>query len=566
MGKGDVKILILGDAKDAQRAFNDAARYSSDFHGKARDGFAESGRHADGFGKKLGGVRTAMLGLGAVGFGALVFGAKDAIQSAMHLEETMSKSGVVFGEAADEIKAWGETAVETMLLSKQEAIGSAATYGSLFQGMGMTKEASVGMAKSLVGLAADLRSFNDVPIEEVFAALQSGLTGEIEPMRRFSSNLSAVRIDAEALRLGLVKGNVSLADVETATVAITKANMAAAKALKEHGAGSIEYRDAAAKVAQAEENLSAKIAGKVPELDAAQKAQAAYSLIMQDTVLAQGDVGRTMDSASNKTVASQKRFEELKTEIGTKLLPIYVGAMDAMNKAAGEVKKWWDENGENLKKKFTDIFGTDPVDNFKRGLKEVGVIFDDLKGRVSLAHAQFELGAVGIYKSIGPAWEGLGKLLLWLKNSVLDPLWGSVQNGIAGTVSAFGTLKSVIDPIVGTIQDMNRKLDELSRNPLIGAFVSGIRSLNPLMNMGDNTPFQGGKATGGILPDGMSWVGEHGRELAVTQGGQSRIIPNQNTGAALGGSRTVIVETPTLLYLDGNVVARSQRRRELQIR
>ena len=302
------------------------------------------------------------------------------------------------------------------------------------------------------------------------------------------------------------------------------------------------------------------------KLVAAQKAQAAYSLIMQDTVLAQGDVGRTMDSASNKTVASQKRFEELKTEIGTKLLPIYVGAMDAMNKAAGEVKKWWDENGENLKKKFTDIFGTDPVDNFKRGLKEVGVIFDDLKGRVSLAHAQFELGAVGIYKSIGPAWEGLGKLLLWLKNSVLDPLWGSVQNGIAGTVSAFGTLKSVIDPIVGTIQDMNRKLDELSRNPLIGAFVSGIRSLNPLMNMGDNTPFQGGKATGGILPDGMSWVGEHGRELAVTQGGQSRIIPNQNTGAALGGSRTVIVETPTLLYLDGNVVARSQRRRELQIR
>lgn len=562
MGKGDVKILILGDAQDAKRAFADAERYSSDFHGKASRDFDSTGRKADGFKGKLSGMGTVIGGLAAVGFGALVVGANDAVQAASHFQETLAKAGTVFGDQIGDIKAWGEAAAETMLMSKNEAIGAAATYGNLFQAMGVTKDTSAGMSKSLVGLAADLGSFNDVPVEEVFAALQSGLTGEIEPMRRFGSNLSAVRIDAEALRLGLVKSNVNLADVETATIAVTKANQAAALAAKEHGYGSLEYRDAAAKVAQAEENLTAKTAGKVPELDAAQKAQAAYSLIMQDTALAQGDIGRTADSAANKQKALQARFENLKIEVGEKLLPIYVGAMDLMSKALDGLKAWWDENGPGIIKWFKDTFGDDPIQNFKNGLNEVkkageGVAdwwrenigtTEDLKNGWAKLKEMGEsvskwwsdnIGTMDDFRNgldkIKNAAGWLGDKFVWLKDKVLDPLWGTLQN-----------IKGIWDGL---------KDNELFKGIGQGFANSG----NPLGKLM-------GAATGGNLSDGMTWVGENGPELAVTSGGQSRIIPNQNTGAALAGSQATIVETPIVLTLDGNVIARSTRRRELQIR
>lgn len=421
MAKGDVKIAILGDATSAKRAFKETDDAADKFSRGVKSGMGDATKHADGFTKSMGGVSSGLGKIAAFVGGAAVVGFfKGSIDAASDLTETLSKIGVVFGSAKDRVIEMGETSATALRMSKNEALEAAGNYGNLFRAIGLTEDASADMSVKLVGLAADLASFNNADPSDVLAALRSGLVGETEPLRIFGVSLSAARIQAEALRTGLVKGNVNLADVETATVKVAKANRAAAEAAKEHGYGSLQYRDATAKVTQAEEDLADKMAGKVPDLDAAAKAQAAYTLIMQDTALAQGDAARTADTVAGRTAASKARFEDLKLAIGEGLMPIYVGAMDLMVVASDKVKSWWDENGPGIKTKFEETFGRDPVDNFKKGLEELGIAMDDNGVKSDSLWANFERGGVVVYGTIGPALD-------WLKQSVLDPLWGSLQ-------------------------------------------------------------------------------------------------------------------------------------------
>ena len=93
---------------------------------------------------------------------AVVDFARETIKAASDMNETLSKSKVVFGDMADAVENMGDTAAKAMGLSKQEAIGAAATYGNLFTSMGLTKKASAEMSMNLVQLASDFASFNNI--------------------------------------------------------------------------------------------------------------------------------------------------------------------------------------------------------------------------------------------------------------------------------------------------------------------------------------------------------------------------------------------------------------------
>lgn len=521
MAKGDVKILILGDATDAKKAFDDAAKHADKFNGGVKNGFTETGKHADQLGSKVSGVGKVLGGLGAMFAGGALFGfLNDSVQAASDLNETVSKANVVFGSAADSVMKMGETSASALGMSKNEAIGAAATYGNLFRAMGMAEDASADMSTKLVGLAGDLASFNNADPSEVLRALQSGLVGETEPLRTFGVSLSAARVEAEALRLGLVKGLKDTHDVETANIAVAKSHTAAAEAAKQHGYNSMEYRDAAAKMAQAEDNLAGKIKGKVPDLDAATKAQATYSLILQDTTLAQGDFARTSDGLANKTRIQKAEFENLKTEIGTKLLPVWLGAMSLMNQAADGVKKWWDDNGENLKKKFTDTFGEDPVKNFKEGLRKLGVQMDDTGRDADSLYANFERGSVMVYGAIGPKWEGFGQIL-----HNLGETFDTVKNTIQGNTAAIGiALDRFTDPFktlfnwASNALRVMRELGEWTSNPVN-------KALN-IPGLGQGAEVKGARASGGPVSANDTYlVGENGPEL-FTPGMSGNITAN----------------------------------------
>jgi hypothetical protein len=193
------------------------------------------------------------------------------ITDASNLSEAEAKVTAVFGAQAQEILKWGKTTSNAIGVSNRAALEAVGTYGNLFQAFGITRVESAKMSKTLVELAADIASFSNVPIQEVIDALRSGLSGETEPLKRHGVALTEDRLKQEARNLAIYDG--------------------------------------------------------VGALNAAQKAEAAYALILRDTVLAQGDVARTAGGLANQKKFLAAQVEDLSGTFGAVLLPVMVNVV-----------------------------------------------------------------------------------------------------------------------------------------------------------------------------------------------------------------------------------------------
>jgi len=208
-------------------------------------------------------VTVPLAGLGIV--------VNKTIKDASNLQEAQSKVTAVFGEQAKQIFKWGNTTSTSLGVSSRAALEAAGTYGNLFQAFGIGRVESAKMSMKLVELAADMASFNNVPIDDALTALRSGLSGETEPLKRFGVALNDVRLRQEALNLRIYSG---------------------------HGV-----------------------------LTVAQKVQAAYALILRDTALQQGDVARTAGGLANQKKFLAAQVEDLSGTFGAVLMPVMINVV-----------------------------------------------------------------------------------------------------------------------------------------------------------------------------------------------------------------------------------------------
>jgi len=245
-----------------------------------------------------------------------------AVDAASDLEESLSKVGVVFGDAAGDVVTFSEGAAEGLGQSQQQALEAAGTFGNLFVSMGMAPGAAADMSTSLVTLGSDLASFNNTMPIEALEALRAGLTGETEPLKRYGVNINAAAVAQKALDLGLVSTSVDMVKVEGATLKLEKAQAKATEAIAEFGEESMEAREANQAVAEAQAGLEAALAGTVNELTSAEKAQAVYALVMEQTATAQGDFARTADGLANSTRIAKAQLADAASTMGAQLLPI----------------------------------------------------------------------------------------------------------------------------------------------------------------------------------------------------------------------------------------------------
>jgi hypothetical protein len=200
---------------------------------------------------------------------------KKLIDAGSNLEESMSKVNVVFGDSAKGVQDFASNAAKSMGISNQKALEAAGTFGNLLQAFGTTREAAAQMSMKMVQLAGDLASFNNVPVEEALMAIRSGLSGESEPLKRFGIAINDVRLKQEALTLKLYDGKGPLSVLA--------------------------------------------------------KTQAAYSLILKDSALAQGDYSRTSDGVANMQRTLMATFQDISAELGTALLPAFKTVLGFIN-------------------------------------------------------------------------------------------------------------------------------------------------------------------------------------------------------------------------------------------
>lgn len=229
--------------------------------------------------------RQATIALAGVGAAAF-----SVVNSASDLNESISKTGVIFGDSAKEIEGFAATASQKLGLSKRAALDAAAGFAILGSGAGLTGKELTAFSTDLTGLAADLASFNNTSTDEAITALAAGLRGESEPLRRFGVLLSAAAVEAKAMEMGLAKTTKEITDQD--------------------------------------------------------KVLARQALILEQTTKQQGDFARTADGAANKQRILAAEVENTKAKIGEGLVPAYQTLLENLIPVA----TWTGQNADLMTK------------------------------------------------------------------------------------------------------------------------------------------------------------------------------------------------------------------------
>ena len=203
----------------------------------------------------------------AIALGAIAVGAKHAIDAASDLQKQVEKTNKVFGASASEVEHWSRGLAESFGLSSDEALKAANKFGNMFENLGYAEPASAKMSKQMVQLAADLASFNNVPVDQVFAALQAGIGGATRGLKKFGIIIDANALKLKAQQMGLYSGKGAL--------------------------------------------------------DAHAKSAATMALILEQTGKAQGDFARHSTDAANAQKVQAAEAANLSEELGKGLLPYY---------------------------------------------------------------------------------------------------------------------------------------------------------------------------------------------------------------------------------------------------
>jgi hypothetical protein len=291
-----------------------ASAHVEDTGKKAKDAGGKMSTFAGGVGKMAGAIG---------GLAAAQKIIKDSVGNAVDLGEQVNKSAVVFrGPGAKSVNDWSKTTAKALGVSRREALESAGVFGNMLVPMGIGRTKAAGLSKSLVTMAADMASFNNASPDDTLEALRSGLSGEAEPLRKFGVFISDAGVKAQAMSMGLVAATKDTDKIKAAQLMAEVAQRKYTTAVKKHGKGSVEAKTALAGQVRAQSALDKATAGTIPQLSAAQKAQATYALITKQSKDAQGDFGRTSDSLANKQRILKAQYEDATASLGKKLLPV----------------------------------------------------------------------------------------------------------------------------------------------------------------------------------------------------------------------------------------------------
>jgi hypothetical protein len=248
-----IKILTKGDSSGSEKV------------GKSLD---QLGDKATALGKTLSlSVTAPLVGLGAI-----------SAKFAADANESLSKLEAVFGDRAGAINEWIKELRESVPATTAEIQDLVSGTQDLLVPLGMADAEAEEMTKSIVTLAGDLASFNNIPVDEALAKIRSGLVGQYEPLLQFGVALNAGKVKAEAFKQGIGDGK--------------------------------------------------------RELTASERALVSYQLILDGTSKAHGDAAKTKDSDANALKFLAKETKELATVMGQSLLPAITPIVSGLKDAA----------------------------------------------------------------------------------------------------------------------------------------------------------------------------------------------------------------------------------------
>lgn len=250
----------------------------SNFSGSLRGAGQDAGRFGNvvtGIGQGIGQGVARGMGMAVTAVGDFVTG---SINAASSLEQSQGAVQSVFGESASIITDFGRTAAENYGLSMTQVNESGAVLGAMLQGLGFSADESAGHVITLTERAADMAATFGGTTADALSAIGSLMRGERDPIEQFGVSIRQADVDAALLAQGL-----------------------------DHLTGAARTEA---------------------------EAMAVMDLMMQDTASSSGAFARESDTMAGSQARAQAKFENVSAALGTKLLPIMVGAFGFINDVA----------------------------------------------------------------------------------------------------------------------------------------------------------------------------------------------------------------------------------------
>ena len=154
------------------------------------------------------------VGKAAINVGKTIF--EKFIQPSSEYNEVVNLFSVSLGKYAEEAYDYANTVSELMGIDPKDWMRSQGVFMTLSTGFGVAGDKAYKMSEQLTQLGYDIASFQDISVEDAMLKLQSGLSGELEPLRRIGYDLSQAKLEAVALELGINKSLSSMTQAEKA--------------------------------------------------------------------------------------------------------------------------------------------------------------------------------------------------------------------------------------------------------------------------------------------------------------------------------------------------------------
>lgn len=206
--------------------------------------------------------------------------------------ENLNLFTVSMGKGAKSALNYAESINKALGIDTSEWIRNQGVFKQITSGFGVINDKSDVMSKNLTQLGYDISSFFNINIDESMQKLQSGISGELEPLRRLGYALDAATLQQVAYANGITTN--------------------------------------------------------INKMTQAQKSQLRYLAIMEQSKNAMGDMARTVITPANSLRILKQQFTQLKRAIGNvvsvvavRLIPYVQVAVRLLTDFANWLAKKW---------------------------------------------------------------------------------------------------------------------------------------------------------------------------------------------------------------------------------
>lgn len=284
---------------------------------EAGEKVSEFGNKVSNAGDKISGVGKSLLPVTA----AITAAGAAAVNSGSDILESQNKVDVAFGDSADGVKKFADSTLDAYGIAEGTALDMAALFGDMATSMGLPQDAAAEMSIKLVGLAGDLASFKNIELDVASNALKGIFTGETESLKNLAVVMNEDNLLRFAMQQRMIDTTKSAQQLAKEELALEKAQVAYNKAVKKHGENSLEAREAALKMSDAEATLNERAKASLDTLSTAEMVQLRYAYVLNATTNAHGDFSRTSDGAANSMRVASEAVKELSADFGVLLAP-----------------------------------------------------------------------------------------------------------------------------------------------------------------------------------------------------------------------------------------------------